>query len=498
MSIGGLLVAGLVLLGTGCARVPDAIHADERGRLRFAEQCALCHGSDGVGDGPAAFLLFPPARDFTAGRFKLAGTRNGVPTEADLMRTLRRGLPGSAMPAFAWMDGTDLAALARHVRWLAVDGLARRLEASGASPGDARAQAVERMTPGSALSLPARIEPDLVTLAAGRERFLELCAGCHGADGRGRPDVPRPDLDQTRNVARDLTTGVLKGGGRHDDLARSVLGSLHGTAMPPFDLEESALAELLAFLESLLPPDADARLVQVRQTLRAARVEALPDELDDPAWDATEPIAFALAPLWWRAGALVRAEARALEDGTTLALRLDWPDPSPEVLLREEPPFEAPRYVDAGAVQFSPRATPAAFGMGAGDPPPTMWSWRAQLPFSRGQLALLEDVGRVHEWRESRASSAAVVKPAQGPVRIAGESRATVPAGMELLAAQEPSPDDVRSMAAWSDGHWTLLLSGPRPDGPARAVSFALWNGAIGDLRGQKSVTIWHGLALGP
>src|SRR5262245_26626176 len=70
------------------------------GRI-FATRCAVCHGPDGRGNGPAAPSLIPRPRDFTQGRFKYKSTiRTEPPTDADLRRIVEQGLQASAMPSF--------------------------------------------------------------------------------------------------------------------------------------------------------------------------------------------------------------------------------------------------------------------------------------------------------------------------------------------------------------------------------------------------------------
>src|SRR5213593_528307 len=71
------------------------------GRRVYARRCALCHGPDGRGNGPAAPSLIPRPRDFTLGQFKYKTTAAGQPASAsDLIRTVRDGLHASAMPYF--------------------------------------------------------------------------------------------------------------------------------------------------------------------------------------------------------------------------------------------------------------------------------------------------------------------------------------------------------------------------------------------------------------
>ena len=56
------------------------------GRRVYAQRCAVCHGPDGRGNGPAAPSLIPRPRDFTLGQFKYKSTAPGQPpSDADLI-----------------------------------------------------------------------------------------------------------------------------------------------------------------------------------------------------------------------------------------------------------------------------------------------------------------------------------------------------------------------------------------------------------------------------
>ena len=73
------------------------------GRRIYAEHCAVCHGPDGHGNGPAAPSLIPRPRDFTLGQFKYKSTAPGLPpTDEDLIHVVADGLPASFMPY--WRD----------------------------------------------------------------------------------------------------------------------------------------------------------------------------------------------------------------------------------------------------------------------------------------------------------------------------------------------------------------------------------------------------------
>jgi len=181
--------------GSAAVRAADSGAPDELalgGRL-YGAHCAVCHGDRGEGDGPAAAWLFPAARDFTRARFRLVSTENGVPTRDDLVTTLRRGIPGSAMPAWSWLADDELDALAGFVRHLATLGVARDLHFSGAEQDEALADAAISLTPGRRLPSVAAAAPDAAVLERGDRLYGTYCASCHGPDGRGGP--PRYDDD---------------------------------------------------------------------------------------------------------------------------------------------------------------------------------------------------------------------------------------------------------------------------------------------------------------
>src|SRR5262249_8371441 len=67
----------------------------------YAQRCAVCHGPDGRGNGPAAPSLVPRPRDFTLGLFKYKSTPAGQPpNDNDLRQVVANGLQASAMPYF--------------------------------------------------------------------------------------------------------------------------------------------------------------------------------------------------------------------------------------------------------------------------------------------------------------------------------------------------------------------------------------------------------------
>src|SRR5256714_10818966 len=72
------------------------------GKQVYVKWCAGCHGDNGAGDGEAAKRMVPPPRDFTGNAlYQIRSTPSGqLPLDADLLRSIDEGLPGTAMPAW--------------------------------------------------------------------------------------------------------------------------------------------------------------------------------------------------------------------------------------------------------------------------------------------------------------------------------------------------------------------------------------------------------------
>ena len=71
------------------------------GATVYKHMCTFCHGEDGNGGGKAMAYLYPWPRDFRKGVFKHRTTPSGsLPLDEDIYRTIVRGIPGTAMPAW--------------------------------------------------------------------------------------------------------------------------------------------------------------------------------------------------------------------------------------------------------------------------------------------------------------------------------------------------------------------------------------------------------------
>lgn len=492
--------------------------ASPDGAALYAAHCGVCHGPQGRGDGPAAVYLFPKPRDFTLGKFKVRSTATGErPTDRDLLETLRRGMPGSAMPSFAHLPEEDLRALVGYVKTLAVrtlpDGRTVRLFDDPQPPR----------------VVPVGTEPAATAekIEQGRRLYVRQgCAACHGETGVGDGPSALTLRDDWGYPAppNNFTRGLYKGGSSARDLYLRFTTGMNGTPMPSFesslsDEDRWALAHYIKSLEkggrSSGPPPGGSLTIHAPYR---ARLQANPL---DPAWQEVPPAAVPLLTLWQRPFAPDVVRVRAAHDGKVLAIRVEWEDPDVDGLtLRPQ------QFTDAAAVMFPLTDPPGSFTMGEKGRSCNLWHWRFDRQLDQGKFWDMEDVypGMVSDDYPFSAAPKAhgPIPPAssQDPAFLtalaAGNpaARWVRPSPVEDLNAEgfgtlEPQPppgQNVRGLGAWAAGAWSVVFwrelgtSDARDiqfrPGRAVPIAFAVWDGRKGDRDGQKCVTTWHTLVL--
>lgn len=189
------------------------------GRRVFVERCAVCHGMDGRGNGPASVSLSPRPRDFSAGEFKYKSTAPGQPpTDADLERTIGQGLLASAMPGFGDLLSRDeLAAVVAYVK-----SLSDAFQGPPPSPLE---------IPGPGDTTPSALAD---SVARGKELYVSKgCVSCHDADLRGGHRFP--DENGQPTLARDLTAPwTFRGGASGRELWLRLTTGMAPGPMPSY------------------------------------------------------------------------------------------------------------------------------------------------------------------------------------------------------------------------------------------------------------------------
>jgi mono/diheme cytochrome c family protein len=517
-----LALAALVPVAAAALLVHDgSVRAQggaERGPELFRKHCASCHGETGMGDGPIAWLVFPRPRNFARSEFRLITTDNRVPTDDDLLRVITNGMPGSAMPPHDRLPEADRRLLAKTVRDLWRTGLRAKYQAEGVEGSELDDFVGQDTAPGNAIDLAGEREPTDEDLARGRILYLQNCAPCHGRDGRGDADRKLVDSLGDPAPARDFTKGIFKGGASVRDLFTRLRAGMKGSAMPTYGEDALPREDAWAvahYVRSLVPPGAQTRVSQTCQTLRVARMEKVP--ADAAGWKGVKAQYVALMPLWWRDTRPEGLLFQAAQDGEKLVFRIQWEDATVNDAILRPQDFQ-----DGAAIQLSDAEDPPFFGMGDAAAPVTLWSWKAswqkdlqgwqdietvypdlnvdnypEYPGAPGERPSLEKLGAPFHDPKWLAGTAA-----GNPMSNLKRASAVEVAGAKGAGSVTTAPaaeQSLRGEGTFDRNIWTLVFESPFPPAMGskhHSIAFAIWDGQAGDRNGQKSVTIWHRLAL--
>jgi mono/diheme cytochrome c family protein len=191
------------------------------GERLYAQYCSQCHGDDGDGVGIATPYLRPAPRDFTSGKYRIRSTPVGyLPTDENLHRSIRDGIPGTGMPGFATdLSEDEIAQVTHYLKTFSPD-----FEDPSAY--------------GEVIPIPDPPPFDPESLETGFAAYVEVgCARCHGEEGRG-DGMSAPTLRDDWGYfipPADLTMPwYFRGGGTREDIYRSISTGLYGTPMAGF------------------------------------------------------------------------------------------------------------------------------------------------------------------------------------------------------------------------------------------------------------------------
>jgi len=300
-----LLAVALIAVPTSVfAGAPDAVKKDmlETGKKVYFKRCVWCHGVEGGGDGPSADRLFTRPRNFIQGTFKIRTTDSGeLPMEADLIKTVKNGLQGSAMPAWGeFLSEKEIVSVVNFVKTLIQDrdfgdtDEEVNIQDFGTNPWGTKG--------------PYHLGVPQADIDAGKEIFIKnKCFECHGGEGRGDGNPTMKDDWGFPIVAADWQQCWNFRGARRDpfnpfNVVRTVSTGLNGTPMPNF--KDQVTVEdrwkLAAFVNSLCP----------RKNIDKLTNKPIPDfliqsiytegpvspKIDDPSWKSADVDSRIVAP----------------------------------------------------------------------------------------------------------------------------------------------------------------------------------------------------------
>ncbi len=290
------------------------------GARLYGQYCASCHGSRGMGDGPAGKGLNPPPPALGS-----AEVMRDVPPSL-MYRIVSVGIAGTQMQGWAEELSAD-------ERWSIVSWLhGLRLPDSGA-------------------------------VAMGEGFWVQRCASCHGVAGASNG----PMSASLSRLPRELSSFAWQADRSDAQIAAAIREGIPGTAMPATrDLTPVEVDGLVAWVRSLSISDApgaaggsdpDSTIQTVMRHLQSAIASARAnrkDEADDHAFDAY----IAFEPL--------ETPARARSPGTVAALERHFADFRGAIGARDFRSAErSMNAIEAGLPGVKELAGPPASGWGA-------------------------------------------------------------------------------------------------------------------------------------
>lgn len=294
----------------------------------YDRKCAGCHGIEGDGQGPGTSSAYPPPRDFRTWIFKYKSTpADYPPTDKDLLRIIKKGIPGTAMPGFEGiLKDEEIKFVIQYMKKFSMFEIE------------------EEEIPVVKVDGIPKLEPSAVE--KGKKLYKEFgCPKCHGERGRGDGSRSQELEDDWGNgiVPRNLTKGwTYRRGNSIEDIYVTLKIGIPGTPMPSFleVLEETGedkktevkskefekdLWSLAHYVHSLQEePRFDT-------TLRVKYVDKLPNNPEDETWSFVKPVRFHLIgqvifPPRNFTPSVEDILVKAVHNGKEIAILVEWDD----------------------------------------------------------------------------------------------------------------------------------------------------------------------------
>ncbi len=498
---------------TGMKDQIQSQRAQMTGKEIYQFRCAVCHGEEGAGDGPAADYLYPRPRDFSLGMFKYKTSPGELPArDEDLFNTIKHGLNGTSMPGWeTLLSEEEINSLIPVLKSFDVSGTWLP-EEDDVEDDEEEDEEDTPIDPKNFIHV-TEIEPTdgqiaytEESIALGKIAYQKTCEQCHGHTGRGNITSGKRLTDDwgyriwPRNLTQPWTWRATNVENR-DETIRNIYTrlsiGLFGTPMPAHrstsdDPDPVSLEDRWHIANYVYSLRTNNNAPGERSVIKGLKIEgSLPNSVNDVAWNKAQKTTMRLVPNIIKEPRLFTplaevVTARVLYNNKEIAFLLEIDDrtdsrpgePVSEGIQDEELEMHsdafAIQFPKEGAFQTTPVVVKPLYRHGDARHPTTIWYWNAGSiePENVPKAMILEGKGpdKRPEFRQSDKS---------------------------LIATGQ-----------WKDGRWQILMKRPRKGGKSGdlsfsegqffPVSFANWDGSNGEIGSKHTLTGWYWLLLPP
>jgi len=465
------------------------------GKTIYKHMCSFCHGLDGNGGGKAMAYLYPWARDFRKGVFKYHSTPAGsLPRDADIFRTITRGVPGTAMPAWgASLTEEETRAVVEYIKTFSK----RFVE--------------EKPKPPIAVGTPPADTPE--ALARGKQIFAEMrCRRCHGSDLKGGGPLADNlfDIWDHRTFVYDLTDpNAYKWGFEKENIYLTLTAGVDGTPMTSYNhLTDPERWDLAAFVRSKINVG-DYQDALYESDLHAWKIDGdIAVDPDDPAWLEAPAKQVHLIPLSARRAPVNGVKVQTLVNDEAIAFRLEWEDKTPNHSSSRHQDFKdavAMEFALGDVVLHTHGHNEPFFGMGNRGKVVNIWQWRADWQQD------IETKKKLEYATKGMDLDTMIFGGEVNPVESLSPFR-RVPVeelnaeGFGTLTPQPRTKQNIKGKGVWKEGKWQVVFYRTLDSlnkwdvkfdtNVPILVSFAIWDGSHKDRNGRKVIAMWQRLHL--
>jgi len=490
-----------------------SIAKDHLGKELYRKYCLSCHGIDGKGDGKLSYLLYPKPRDFTRNLFKIKSTQPGYPpTDDDLITTIKKGMPGTSMPSFNFLDSNELKDIVNYIKDLG-------------NINNKNSVLVE---------VPDEISQTDELLKLGKTIYTEIgCNKCHGESGKGDGLSSNNLVDSWGYsiIPRDFTSGLYLGGGQLQDLYLRFASGMDGTPMPSYGNisemlgkpkeDENELAWSLVHYVKSLETELSTEEINVPEdgkiialSVNSSAIDQLLD-VSSSLWEKANSYSIPISRLWQSDNINYQTvEVQAAYSSKYIAIKLEWEDSSMDESLYRVQDFQ-----DAAAIQFSLDGSMDFHGMGSRKHPTDIWFWKSEWQILKS-ADVDSDIEQVYLNRVSDSDIESYPEVFNDIAFLSGRDVGNINSKQKRNTSVEnvtaSGPETVTPLAEnlqkvigegfWDGSKWRIVLVRElRPKsrhkvkfkkGGMVPVGFAVWDGNENDRNGQKMVSTWYKLEL--